>query len=126
MLAADTHAHDELVDYLLRMGQGPFQYPTPDGYPDEGAPWLGTLLWRWNFAFELCSSGVPSVEVSLPDLSAAIASGAGANTAPRDIFRYFTGRNPTSTEYGALSAFDTSQLPTLFALVMSSPAFLRC
>ena len=41
------------------MGQGIFQYPTPDGYPDKASPWLGTLLWRWNFAFSLATNTVP-------------------------------------------------------------------
>ena len=47
------------MDSLHRMGQGLFQYPTPDGYPDEESPWLGTLLWRWNFAFALAGGKRP-------------------------------------------------------------------
>src|SRR6202035_5212738 len=45
-IGADTHAHTPLIEYLVRMGQGVFQYPTPDGYPDKASPWMGTLLWR--------------------------------------------------------------------------------
>ena len=71
-LGADTHAHQPLIEYLQRMGQGPFQYPTPDGYPDRAAPWLGTLLWRWNFAFALASNRVPTVTVALDQLANAI------------------------------------------------------
>ena len=41
------------MDYLVRMGHAPFQYPTPDGYPDFASPWTGTLLWRWHFAIAL-------------------------------------------------------------------------
>jgi len=54
-VGADTHAHAPLIDYLVRMGQGVFEYPTPDGYPDEASPWMGTLLWRWNFSFALAA-----------------------------------------------------------------------
>ena len=32
-----------MLDYLIRMGHAPFQYPTPDGYPEEAAPWMGTM-----------------------------------------------------------------------------------
>src|SRR5262249_49773159 len=67
-LGADTHAHKDLIEYLLRMGQGSFQYPTPDGYPDRIEPWLGTLLWRWNFSFALASSRIPAVNVYLDQL----------------------------------------------------------
>ena len=56
-LAADTHApaRSQVVQYLTRMGHGLFQYPTPDGYPDDETPWMGTLMWRWNFSLALAS-----------------------------------------------------------------------
>ena len=66
-VGADTHAHSPLIEYLTRMGQGVFQYPTPDGYPDKTSPWLGTLLWRWNLAFNLSSNKVPSVDAPSPN-----------------------------------------------------------
>ncbi len=40
------------VNKLLRnLGQAPFDWPTPDGYPDYAGHWLSTsgLLLRWNF-----------------------------------------------------------------------------
>ena len=42
-----------LVNYLVRMGHMPFEYPAPDGYPAHAEPWMSTLLWRWNFAAKL-------------------------------------------------------------------------
>jgi hypothetical protein len=65
---ADTHARPELVEYLMRMGQPPFQFPTPDGYPESPAHWVGTLLWRWNFALALTANQVPNVNVPVPRL----------------------------------------------------------
>jgi len=47
---AETDANPRVIDYLHSMGHAPFHFPTPDGYPEEATPWLGTLLWRWNFA----------------------------------------------------------------------------
>jgi hypothetical protein len=32
-----------LTDYLTRMGQAPFQFPTPDGYPEAASAWQGNL-----------------------------------------------------------------------------------
>lgn len=133
MLGADTHAHDPLVDYLLRMGQGPFQYPTPDGYPDESTPWLGALLWRWNFAFDVCSGQLPSVELSTQSLANAIRDGGTDRNDPAPIYQYMIGRKPHDKELAALKSFvNTHSLAqeinqaALFGLVMSSPAFLRC
>jgi uncharacterized protein (DUF1800 family) len=130
-VAADTHAHGPLMEYLTRMGQGVFQYPTPDGYPDEAAPWMGTLLWRWNLAFALAAGKVPTVKVPLDKLDAAIAAGTksqvwgGGNF--ESLFRYFVGRAPTQPEHAALAeaSKDLSAPSDLAALVLASPAFQR-
>ena len=53
LLDADTYAHTALLQYLIRMGQEPYQHPTPDGYSDVASHWCGNLLWRWNFALAL-------------------------------------------------------------------------
>jgi uncharacterized protein (DUF1800 family) len=144
-LGADTHAHQPLIEYLQRMGQGPFQYPTPDGYPDRAAPWLGTLLWRWNFAFALASNRVPTVTVALDQLGQAIGAigavepiGSSVNNGlrPDRLVPYFIGRAGSAAELRALDDYMATQ-PTgavaeanyraaLIALVLASPAFQRC
>ena len=96
-LGADTHAHQPLIEYLLRMGQGPFQYPTPDGYPDRSAPWLATLLWRWNFAFALASNRVPTVSVALDQLAQAIGGSVNDGFRPTRLVPYFIGRGDQGT-----------------------------
>ena len=42
-----------LHEYLVRMGQLYFNWPTPDGYPDYSEAWQGNLMPRWQFAFAL-------------------------------------------------------------------------
>ncbi|MGH9842524.1 MAG: DUF1800 domain-containing protein [Blastocatellia bacterium] len=131
-LGADTHAHQPLIEYLLRMGQAPFQHPTPDGYPDEAAPWLGTLLWRWNFALALASNQAPSVAVSLPALARAISTG-GGEFKPETLLPHFIGRTGTGLELRSLNQYAARQgLGTderkaeLIGLILASPAFQRC
>src|SRR5215813_2075657 len=128
-LGADTHAHQQLIEYLQRMGQGPFQHPTPDGYPDRTAPWLGTLLWRWNFAFAVASNRVPAVNVSLDQLTHAIGPGSEFNAGK--LISYFIGRAGSATELKALDDYvrtqsSDNQSAELAALVLASPAFQRC
>jgi len=106
---------------------------TPDGYPDEAAPWMGTLLWRWNLAFALAAGKVPTVNVPLGKLSNAIAArakggaadGTGGKVEP--LFRYFVGRAPTEAEHAALAGAtkDLSAPSDLAALALASPAFQR-
>jgi uncharacterized protein (DUF1800 family) len=134
-LGADTHAHQPLIEYLHRMGQGPFQYPTPDGYPDRAAPWLGTLLWRWNFAFALASNRVPTVDVALDQLAQAIGGSVNNGLRPGRLIPYFIGRAGSAAEIRALDDYvgaqhagdvgDTNHAE-LLALVLASPAFQRC
>jgi len=138
MTGADTYAHEQLIEYISRMGQGPFTYPTPDGYPDKPEPWLGTMLWRWNFASALVSNGIPSVEISLDRLIASIHGqstiGESSNVdsiKSRSIFSYFTGRSPNDHELKALTKFLTSERKTsanaeIVGLILASPAFQRC
>jgi len=51
MLNAETDGAG-IQDYLLRMGQSYFNWPTPDGYPDHSKVWQNNLMPRWQFAFE--------------------------------------------------------------------------
>jgi uncharacterized protein (DUF1800 family) len=131
-LGADTYAHQELVQYLVRMGQGPFQYPTPDGYPDEAKPWLGTLLWRWNFALALVTNKVPSVNVSVEKLAKAIYPNAESEVSPAQLMPHFVGRLASEHEiktfqkYVSRSNSKDLKLPELVGLILSSPAFQRC
>jgi hypothetical protein len=140
-LGADTHAHRPLIEYLLRMGQGPFQHPTPDGYPDQAAPWLGTLLWRWNLAFTLAAGQVPSVDVAVDRLLKAVGAGSGEGLRPARLLPYFIGRAGTEAELRALddylgssagvnvnglSAANSDHQAELLGLILASPGFQRC
>lgn len=130
--AADTHAKDELTQYLSRMGQTPFQHPTPDGYPEEELPWLGTLLWRWNFAFALAENKVPSTIVPVDDLYDSIAAKSVERMRPEIVFAHLIGRSPGKAEMKAIEDYlgsgfgGRSKLLAssgLLGLVLASPAF---
>ncbi len=65
----------EIIDYLKRMGHAPFNYPTPEGYPDQASPWMGTLLWRWNFAVALSGEYYPRHAHGRGQIAAALRRG---------------------------------------------------
>jgi uncharacterized protein (DUF1800 family) len=56
---AETDGSSALQKHLAGMGQPLFQWPMPDGYPDNTAAWTGSLLARWNFAAALMSGDIP-------------------------------------------------------------------
>ena len=108
---ARSDAGPVLQDYLLRMGHAPFQYPTPDGYPEEAQPWMATLLWRWKFALEFSGPGLKGTRVDPARLTAS----AGG---PARLAAHFLGRRPTPAESNALAASGQS-----LGLLIASPAF---
>jgi uncharacterized protein (DUF1800 family) len=108
-LGATTQGKEGLRRYLQLMGQAPFQYPTPDGFPDDPEPWLGTMLWRWNFALKLASDRVPDAHVDIPADD------------PGGLFAHLVGRKPGEAERAALAkAADRKES---LALALASPAF---
>jgi len=118
-VGADTHAHQPLIAYLARMGQGVFQYPTPDGYPDKTSPWLGTLMWRWNLAFSLGANKVPSVTVPWDKLLKA--TGAQGSDGADKLFRYFAGHDPRPMQSLAMASV-SADAP---GIILASPSFQR-
>ena len=111
---AATGTRHEIVDYLLRMGHAPFHYPTPDGYPEEASPWLGTLLWRWNFAVALSENRFNGARVDLESLKENFGGEAG-------LMAHLLGRAPTAEE---IQGYHDSGAG--LALMLASPAFQRC
>lgn len=111
--AADVQKPDALLDYLARMGQSPFQYPTPDGYPEEAEPWYGSMLWRWHFVYALSRNEVPGVAVNWGHLEQT----AGGSEA---LIAHLLGRAPDPDE---LELARNGKAP---ALVLACPAFQGC
>lgn len=143
-LAADTHARPPLLDTLRRLGQPLFEHPTPDGYADDEATWLGTLLWRWNLALGLASGRLPTVTAPLEAITSSLAAGpsarrvrdnthAGNNAIAQDRFTlwfaHLIGRRPTTEEWKAfepvLSPDGLQAQSQHVGLILASPAFQR-
>lgn len=111
---ATTDAGPGIVDYLLRMGHAPFRYPTPDGYPEGAAHWMGTLLWRWNFAVSLCENRIAGTRIDARELREKL----GGDDA---LAAQILGRTPTAGESRACLDSGAG-----LALLLASPAFQRC
>ncbi len=50
-----SNPYRQVNAYLQRLGQLPFMWPAPNGYPDVQNYWINTTAWlsRWNYAFAL-------------------------------------------------------------------------
>lgn len=109
---AEVKSEMGLVDYLVRMGHAPFQYPTPDGYPDVASPWTGTLLWRWHFAIGLARNEID--EKIVVDEEKLIEEAGGVAGMAASLL----GRLATA---GELESVERSGEP--LAMILASPGF---
>lgn len=117
------------LEFLTRMGHVPNHCPTPDGWPEEPEPWMGTLLWRWNFAVALTTGGLGATTADVDGL--ARRAGLDPRSAsPADLAPLFLGRAATSTERAAVDAFAArtkgdrvARRREAVALLLASPAF---
>lgn len=114
-LATRAEVEEATLDWLARMGHAPFAWPTPDGYPVRGGPWLSTLLARAKGAFALVDGGFPDAKVELDRLARAAGGEDG-------LSRHLLGRRATAEESDALAGRPLAQATALLA---SSPAFQR-
>jgi hypothetical protein len=127
---ADTDGRPGLQNYLNRMGQPFYDWPTPDGYPDTAAAWQGNLLPRWRFALDLVQNKIKGTTFNL--------KGILEDAQSDDPFTFLEGISasllggslPLSTQAELLSVLDETlyQSPrqaaeVLIAGVLSSPSF---
>lgn len=114
-LGAVHHAPPALLRALDRMGHAHGGHPTPDGYPQEAHPWMGTLAWRWAFARRL-ADGVPDLEVPWEAIKNAL-------DGPEDLWAHLVGRAPTGTERSLAASLGGDPWTQMAALAVASPAF---
>ena len=108
---ATVHDIGGVYDYLMRMGHAPYQYPTPDGYPEEAHHWYGSMLWRWHFALALEENRVPGVMVDWAGLKAGFDDN-------RRFAAHWLGRAPGENDAAFADAAP--------AVLLGSPEFQWC
>ncbi len=66
-LGGDTNAGPAMVAMLNKLGEVPYGYQAPTGYPDTAEDWVntGALLERMNYAMAIASNRIPGSRVDL-------------------------------------------------------------
>ena len=128
MLNVETDGR-ALREYLVRMGQLHFNWPTPDGYPDTSEAWQGNLMPRWQFAFALMRNDLNDTKHNLQNLLDVSSSGILQDDvdsltslllgAPLERFA----RNEIIDSVRAANATDEETLQIIAAGLIASPAF---
>lgn len=110
---AQSDCGEPLIAYLHAMGHAPFQYPTPDGYPIDMQPWLGTLLWRWKFGAAIQNNRIQGTTLDNNEMIERFGD-------TQKLAAHLMGRKPNDTERKVL---DETESP--LALLLAGPAFQR-
>ncbi len=134
MLGARTSGGG-IIPYLDSMGQRPFAWLQPNGYPTRAKYWSAGLLSRWTFAIDLSRNKIGETWINLDALQRASRS-----RKPIDVCRRLSeGLLPSpleSSDLEALAELDTDgklpaeqsgdKLSPCIALRLMSPQFLWC
>ncbi|MEO8392902.1 MAG: DUF1800 domain-containing protein, partial [Chloroflexota bacterium] len=131
-MSSDLHFLIALKNLLREMGNLPFTWPAPNGYPDVQGAWLGTMYERWNIALTVSTSipGAAANFESLLDLMDVQQVSMQLDDMLGFMGNYLLGRTLTDDEHAIVVEFArarASDLHTQFvsgtALLMASPAF---
>jgi len=63
-LDADSDCRDGIVSAIAKMGQPLFQWPRPDGFPDNSRSWSNCFSPRWQFAIDLTSGEITNTSIN--------------------------------------------------------------
>ncbi|MDX2159707.1 MAG: DUF1800 domain-containing protein [bacterium] len=122
-----------LQEPLDALGQVPFTWPAPNGFPDVMGAWMNGLIMRWNMAVGAAGGEIAGMESGVDGLLTMFQ----ANDVPFEtepvldhMGGYLFGRTLTAQERGIVLDFATSaaqdpaaQIRAGLALLLASPAF---
>jgi len=132
MLGARTSGA-KIVPYLESMGQRPFAWLQPNGYPLNPNFWSAGLLSRWNFALDLVRNKIGETWINLDALQRATHGSAPADVC-RQLSRGLLATPLAASETDALAdlsdkapgAIPQDDLSRCLALLLMSPQFQWC
>jgi uncharacterized protein (DUF1800 family) len=118
-----------LTAKLEFMGQRPFGWAMPDGYPTQAETWAGGVMPRWKFAVDLANGDIEETWLDLSGLESRLSRSDPATVCQR-LAQSLLG---TSLQPEMLASFlvlaepDRGQaLPQWLALMFMSPEFQWC
>ncbi len=121
-LNAQTNGSEAILKALAQMGQPLFQWPTPDGFPDQSEFWQSSLFTRWRFALTLAQNNLSGTELDLKQL----VNLSGGDTSRLNLLNQFSialfGQPlPETIAKQLLSASDDNSI--VLAALLGSPTF---
>jgi uncharacterized protein (DUF1800 family) len=119
---AVTACDKPVLNHLKAMGQEPYLWPMPDGFPIEPSSWTGSLLGRWNFALSLTSGGISGTEIDLKPLLAKADDRSDAHAATALVLGRRAEKGDRAVET-MMKAMPAASAADAVAFCLASPAF---
>lgn len=125
--ATVTRNTRRLQEHLRLLGQVPFTWQPPDGFPDKQEYWAtsSSMLERWNFGLLLTSNQIRGVEIDLDKLTSDAASAEDVV----DVLSFqFLGEQLPDDARSILVDFASTgnldeNIPSIAGLILGSPHF---
>ncbi|HZL98628.1 MAG TPA: DUF1800 domain-containing protein, partial [Planctomycetota bacterium] len=114
-----------LVAELERLGQRPFEWFDPDGYPDNEGAWASGLQPRWSFASRLLAGQIAGVQLDGPALTAQIAA-LGAPSPGWAVDLLLTGGAFSDLDRGVLDGYAAGSPPSTWPQLAELIALGAC
>lgn len=116
-----------VLPYLELMGQVPFEWAQPDGYPDHVGAWSRGMLPRWRFAIDLLQGRVADTQIDAATLCAATGH-TDSSAVCRTLCHLMLGHALPDRVLNAMSRWGADRpvaeaIPQWLAMFVSSPQF---
>lgn len=123
-LGADSDGGMGIQDQLKAMGQAPFGWPMPNGYPVHASAWITGLIPRWRFAAALVGGEIPgtSVNWSALERGASVRKLSFAGACAEMLFGA-PDSSPAQRTIAAMARYGAGNLSLSCAIGLMSPDF---
>jgi len=116
-----------ILDEMERLGQSPYYWSAPNGYPDSIGAWGSGVLGRWELADKFFHQGIPDLSLSSAFLNQ-LAGAEGPGAAQRINVALTGGTLPTAEVARVQSYIDerpwnAGVARDAFTLLASSPGY---
>jgi uncharacterized protein (DUF1800 family) len=127
-MGARTSCKD-LSSHLEAMGQRPFGWAMPDGYPTQSEIWASSLTPRWRFAIALANGGIRETRLDFSGLELLLSRSDPAAVCQRLAQSLLGTALPAETLASLMALAEPDRraaLPQWVALMLMAPEFQWC
>lgn len=106
-----------------KLGQLPYAWSPPDGYPDDIYYWAGLILPRWNLGFSLLNNGLAGIRLDTSEYDGLGTAAAVVDLLNARLFGYEMTPALRAELIGHMNPFNPARVREAIAIAVASPDF---